>query len=106
MIIPYIYVRTAGSAGASYQEKIAELDEATHEIAFEQMEGGFIERGFSYMKTHLKLTAKGENKTGVDVTITYDSYIDEESTERLTKTAVSSSLNYLSSIEKYLSENA
>ncbi|KAI9093382.1 hypothetical protein K1719_027396 [Acacia pycnantha] len=95
-----------GSAGASYQEKITELDAAAHEIAFEYVEGGFMDRGFSYLKTNMKLCAKGENKTEVNVKITYESYIDEESTHRLSKTAVSSALNFLSSLGKYLSEAA
>ncbi|XP_028779873.1 phytohormone-binding protein CSBP-like [Neltuma alba] len=92
-----------GSAGASYKEKLSELDATKHEIAFEYVEGGFMDRGFSYMKTNLQLSAKGENQTEVDVKISYKSYIDEESTDRLTKTAVSSALNFLSGLEKRLS---
>ncbi|XP_054817126.1 phytohormone-binding protein CSBP-like [Prosopis cineraria] len=95
-----------GSSGASYKEKIAELDGTAHVIAFEYVEGGFLDRGFTYFKTTIQLSAKGEGQTLVDVKISYESDIDEESTQRLTKTAVTSALNFLSGLEKRLSDAA
>ncbi|KAK7342675.1 hypothetical protein VNO80_25631 [Phaseolus coccineus] len=62
-----------GVTPVSYQKvKITELDEISHEIVLEVVEGGYLEQGFSYYKTSFQLSAMGEEKTLVKVKISFE----------------------------------
>ncbi|KAF5728014.1 hypothetical protein HS088_TW21G00156 [Tripterygium wilfordii] len=83
------------------KEKIVELDATLHRIAMEVVEGGHLNLGFSSYKTTFQLTALGEQETLVDLTVTYESEIDQESSMPSKTTA--SALTYVKCLENYLS---
>jgi len=86
----------------SYQrEKITEFDEGSHEIGLEVIEGGYLSQGLSYYKTTFKLSAMEEEKTLVNVKISYDHESDIEEKVKPTKTS-QSTLLYLRRLERYL----
>lgn len=88
----------------SYQrEKITELDEISHEIGLQVVEGGYLNQGFSYYKTSFQLSAIGENKTMVKVKISYETET-EDSTLPLKTTE--SALFFLRCLETYLLNDA
>ncbi|XP_047148181.1 phytohormone-binding protein CSBP [Vigna umbellata] len=90
----------------SYQrEEITEFDESSHEIGLRVIEGGYLSQGLSYYKTTFKLSAVEEDKTLVNVKISYDHESDIE--EKVTPTKTSqSTLFYLRRLEKYLSNGS
>ncbi|XP_054817125.1 phytohormone-binding protein CSBP-like [Prosopis cineraria] len=102
-ILLYVPSSISGLSDASYKEKIAELDATRHEIGFEYVEGGFLNRGFSYFKIGAQLCAKGEHRTEVNLKISYESDNDEETTQQLIQKAESAAFNLLRNLEKYLS---
>ncbi|XP_015583566.1 phytohormone-binding protein [Ricinus communis] len=84
----------------TYQkEKISELDDSLHRIALQVIEGGHLNLGFSYYNTIFQLTAIGEGETLIDVTVAYESEIEDDTMPSKTK---SSTLAYISSLENYL----
>ncbi|CAL0315678.1 unnamed protein product [Lupinus luteus] len=91
----------------SYQrEKITELDEVTHEIGLQVIEGGYLSQGLSYYKTSFQLSAIGELHTLVNVKIfyEYEHNTEEESAHPLKKSE--STLSFLRCLEKYLLNDA
>ncbi|KAG5020516.1 hypothetical protein AAZX31_06G231700 [Glycine max] len=90
----------------SYQrEKITEFDEISHEIGLQVIEGGYLSQGLSYYKTTFQLSAIGEDKTLVNVKISYDHESEIEERVKPTKTS-ESTLLYLRRLETYLSNGA
>ncbi|KAK3427042.1 hypothetical protein EUGRSUZ_F03348 [Eucalyptus grandis] len=49
------------------KEKIVELDESSHRIGLQVIEGGHLDLGFTFYKTSFQLTAISEKQTLVDV---------------------------------------
>lgn len=95
-----------GSSPVNYQrEKITELDELSHEIGLQVIEGGYLNQGLSYYKTNFQLSAIGEHQTLVNVKISYEHESDIEERIKPTKTS-ESTLFYLKCIEKYLLNGA
>jgi len=90
----------------SYQrEEITELDESSHEIGLQVIEGGYLSLGLSYYKTTFKLSAMEEYKTLVNIKISYDHESDIE--EKVTPTKTShSTLFYLRRLERYLMDGS
>ncbi|XP_019450766.1 PREDICTED: phytohormone-binding protein-like [Lupinus angustifolius] len=90
----------------SYQrEKIVELNEITHEIGLQVVEGGHLNQGLSYYKTSFQLSAIGEVQTLVNVKISYDHDSDiQESNSHSMKTS-DFVLFYLRCLEKYILNN-
>ncbi|TKY66570.1 Phytohormone-binding protein [Spatholobus suberectus] len=96
----------SGVSLLSYQkEKITELDEISHEIGLQVIEGGYLNQGLSYYKTSFQLSAIAEHKTSVNVKISYDHESDIEERVKPTKTT-ESTLFYLRRLEKYLLNGA
>lgn len=65
------------------------------------VEGGHLNRGFSYFKTTFQLSAKGEDHTLVNVNICYES--ESEEVNKQIKAAESTIFNFFKKLEKYLS---
>ncbi|RDX63655.1 Phytohormone-binding protein, partial [Mucuna pruriens] len=90
----------------NYQrEKITEFDEISHEIGLQVIEGGYLNHGLSYYKTNFQLSAIKENKTLINVKISYDHESDIEEKVKPMKTS-ESTLSYLKRLEKYLLNGA
>ncbi|CAJ1978598.1 unnamed protein product [Sphenostylis stenocarpa] len=90
----------------SYQrEKITEFDESSHEIGLQVIEGGYLAQGLSYYKTTFQLSAIGEDKTLVNIKISYDHESDIEEKVKPTETS-QSTLFYLRRLEIYLNSSA
>jgi len=88
------------AAAISHQkEKISELDVESHAIGLEVIEGGYLNKGFSYYNTRFQLFAIGEAQTLVKVKISYE--YDEETQDQPLKTA-ESTVFFLSCLEKSL----
>jgi hypothetical protein len=95
-----------GVTPVSYQkEKIIELDESSNEIGLQVVEGGYLNKGFSYYKTSFKLSAVGEDKTLVNVKISYDYELKIEESSIPLKT-LESALHFLRCLEKYVLNDA
>ncbi|KAK4285978.1 hypothetical protein QN277_002600 [Acacia crassicarpa] len=105
-IILFVPSSVSGLSDASYKEKVTEIDETRHEVAFEYVEGGFLKRGFSYFKIGAQLCAKGENQTEVILKISYESENDEETTQFLINKAQTAALNFFNNVGNYLSNDA
>ncbi|KAJ1395493.1 START-like domain superfamily [Sesbania bispinosa] len=91
--------------GSYQREKITELDELSHEIGLQVIEGGYLNQGLSYYKTTYQLSAIGEHQTLVNVKISYDHESDIEERTKPTKTS-ESTLFYVRCLEKYLLNGA
>ncbi|KAL2327708.1 hypothetical protein Fmac_021135 [Flemingia macrophylla] len=86
------------------REKITEFDENSHEIGLQVTEGGYLNQGLSYYKTTFQLSSIGEQKTLVNIKISYDHESDIEERVKPTKTS-ESTIFYLRRLEKYLQLN-
>ncbi|XP_054814370.1 phytohormone-binding protein-like isoform X2 [Prosopis cineraria] len=95
---------SSGSTVGYQKEKISELDAVSREIGIEVVEGGYLNRGFSYFKTRFQLSAKAEDQTVVDVKIYYESE-NEEISDQI-KTAESTYFHFFRKLEKYLFNSA
>jgi hypothetical protein len=84
---------------------ITEFDELSHEIGLEVVEGGYLNQGLSYYKTTFQFSAITENKTLVNVKISYDHESDIDEKVKPTKTS-QSTLFYLQRLENYLLNDA
>ncbi|KAF2285953.1 hypothetical protein GH714_009156 [Hevea brasiliensis] len=83
----------------TYQkEKVSEFDESLHRIALEVIEGGHLNLGFSYYNTIFQLTATEEGETLIEVTVAYDSEIDDDTLPLKT----TSTLAFIKNLENYL----
>lgn len=80
---------------------MSELDEISHEIGLQVVEGGYLNQGFSYYKTSFQLSAIQEHKTLVNVKISFDYESDIEESTQPMKTA-ESTLFFLRCLETYL----
>ena len=91
------------AAAISHQkEKISELDVESHAIGLEVIEGGYLNKGFSYYNTRFQLFAIGEAQTLVKIKISYESAdTQEDHTDMPLKTA-ESTVFFLSCLEKSL----
>ncbi|KAK2408481.1 phytohormone-binding protein CSBP [Trifolium repens] len=95
-----------GISEVNYQrEVITEFDELSHEIGLEVVEGGYLNQGLSYYKTTFQFSAITENKTLVNVKISYDHESDIDEKVKPTKTS-QSTLFYLQRLENYLLNDA
>ncbi|XP_004515396.1 phytohormone-binding protein-like [Cicer arietinum] len=95
-----------GVSPINYQrERIAEFDELTHEIGLEVIEGGYLSQGLSFYQTNFQLSQIEEDKTLVNVKISYDHESEIEERVKPTKTS-QSTLFYLDRLEKYLLHGA
>ncbi|CAL5196796.1 unnamed protein product [Lathyrus oleraceus] len=95
-----------GISPVNYQrEEITQFDELSHEIGLQVIEGGYLNQGLSYYKTTFQFTAITEDKTLVNVKISYDHESDIEEKVKPTKTS-ESTLFYLGCLEKYLLNGA
>ncbi|KAG2399311.1 Pathogenesis-related PR10-like protein [Vigna angularis] len=100
------FVEFSGVSPVSYQkEKITELDEISHEIGLQVVEGGFLEKGFSYFKTSFQLSAVAEEKTLVKVKISFDSESEIAENVQPVK-SLESVLSFVRCLETYLSNDA
>jgi len=90
----------------SYQkEKITELNEICHKIVLQVVEGGYLEQGFLDYKTSFQLSAMGEDKTLVNVKISFECESETEESVQPVKTA-ESALFYMRCLETYLLNDA
>ncbi|XP_061367220.1 phytohormone-binding protein CSBP-like [Gastrolobium bilobum] len=90
----------------SYQrEKITELDEFSHEIGLQVVEGGHLNQGFSYYKISYQLSEIGENQTLAKVKISYDYESDTQESSHPVKTS-EAVLSFLRCLETYLLNRA
>ncbi|WJX88126.1 hypothetical protein P8452_70243 [Trifolium repens] len=95
-----------GISEVNYQrEVITEFDELSHEIGLEVVDGGYLNQGLSYYKTTFQFSAITENKTLVNVKISYDHESDIDEKVKPTKTS-QSTLFYLQRLENYLLNDA
>ncbi|XP_058763622.1 phytohormone-binding protein CSBP-like [Vicia villosa] len=96
----------SGVSPVSYQkEKITEIDDSSHEIGLQVIEGGYLNQGFSYYKTSFKLSAIGDDKTLVNVKISYDYELEVEETSFPLKT-LESALHFLKCLETHIMNDA
>ncbi|KAI9093394.1 hypothetical protein K1719_027408 [Acacia pycnantha] len=98
-ILIFNFCSDASSAGSYQKERITELDLSSHEIGLQVIEGGRLDRGFSFYKTTFQLSAKGDDQTEVNVKISYEA-------EKEDLKSAEPTLFYLSSLEKYLLNDA
>ncbi|BAT79338.1 hypothetical protein LR48_Vigan04g152100 [Vigna angularis] len=102
----FLFKFFSGVSPVSYQkEKITELDEISHEIGLQVVEGGFLEKGFSYFKTSFQLSAVAEEKTLVKVKISFDSESEIAENVQPVK-SLESVLSFVRCLETYLSNDA
>ncbi|XP_061367223.1 phytohormone-binding protein CSBP-like [Gastrolobium bilobum] len=87
------------------REKITELDEFSHEIGLQVIEGECLYQGLSYYKISFQLSAIEEHKTLVKMKISYDHESHIEGSIKAEK-ASESTLSYFRSVEKYLLNSA
>ncbi|KAK4285979.1 hypothetical protein QN277_002601 [Acacia crassicarpa] len=99
-----ILLFTLRSSGGFQKERISELDAVSREIGIEVVEGGYLNRGFSYFKPTFRLSAKSEHQILVNVKIRYESE-NEEMSEQI-KAAESTHFNFFKKLEKYLLNGA
>ncbi|XP_010062901.2 phytohormone-binding protein [Eucalyptus grandis] len=59
------------------KEKIVELDESSHRIGLQVIEGGHLDLGFTFYKLSFQLTTVSEKQTLVDVMVAYDCETEE-----------------------------
>ncbi|XP_054817185.1 phytohormone-binding protein CSBP-like [Prosopis cineraria] len=83
------------STGSYQKERISELDWSSYEIGLEVIEGGHLNRGFSFYKTSFLLAAKGPDQTEVNVKISYEAENEDVKSAEPT-------LFYIRSLENYL----
>lgn len=69
------------------------------------IEGGYLNQGFSYYKTSFKLSAIGDDKTLVNVKISYDYELEVEETTFPLKT-LESALHFLKCLETNIMNDA
>lgn len=104
--IKFLWEWISGVSPINYQrERIAEFDELTHEIGLEVIEGGYLSQGLSFYQTNFQLSQIEEDKTLVNVKISYDHESEIEERVKPTKTS-QSTLFYLDRLEKYLLHGA
>ncbi|TKY66574.1 Phytohormone-binding protein [Spatholobus suberectus] len=102
----FLFTFFSAVSPVSYQkEKITELDEISHEIGLQVVEGGYLNQGFSYYKTTFQLSAIDEHKTLVNVKISFDHEWDTEESTQPMKTS-ESALFFVRSLETYLLNDA
>ena len=83
----------------TYQkERVTEFDEFVHRIGLEVIEGGHLNHGFSHYKTTFQFTSTGEQETLIDVTISYESQVEEDT--------MPSTLVFIKHMENYLMNGA
>lgn len=88
----------------TYQkERVTEFDEFVHRIGLEVIEGGHLNHGFSHYKTTFQLTSTGEQETLIDVTISYESQVEEDT---IPSNSASSTLVFIKHMENYLMNGA
>ncbi|XP_057453736.1 phytohormone-binding protein-like [Lotus japonicus] len=98
----FLFTFFSGVSPVSYQsEKIIVLDEVSHEIGLQVVDGGYLNQGFSYYRTNFQLSAMGEHKTLVKVKISYEYESDIEESIVPMKTS-ESALFFLRCLETYL----
>lgn len=81
------------------------LDDSSHEIGLQVVEGGYLNQGFSFYKTSFKLSTTEEDKTMVNVKISYDYELEIEESEFPMKT-LESALHFLRCLETNLLNDA
>ncbi|XP_050218191.1 phytohormone-binding protein CSBP-like [Mercurialis annua] len=87
----------------TYQkEQITELDESLHRFALKVIEGGHLNLGFTYYSTLFQLTATGKEESLIDVTVEYESEIEDDTLPSKTR---SSMLAYINCLETYLANS-
>ncbi|RDX79568.1 Phytohormone-binding protein, partial [Mucuna pruriens] len=102
----FLFTFFSGVSPVSYQkEKITELDEISHEIGLQVVEGGYLNQGFAFYKTSFQFSAIEEHKTLVNVKISYDYESDTEESAQPMKTS-ESVLFFLRGLETYLLNDA
>ncbi|CAM8995327.1 unnamed protein product [Rhodiola kirilowii] len=82
------------------KEKIVELDESTHKIALQVIEGGHLTHGYKFYKTGFKFTSIGETETLVDIFLTYE-YDSKEAIKDPSHT-LKFAEGFIYALEKYL----
>jgi len=96
-----------GVSPVSYQkEKITELDDSSHEIGLQVVEGGYLNQGFSFYKTSFKLSTTEEDKTVVNVKISYDYELEIEESSAFPMKTLESTLHFLRCLETNLLNGA
>ena len=94
----------SGLKTMTYQkERVTEFDEFVHRIGLEVIEGGHLNHGFSHYKTTFQLTSTGEQETLIDVTISYESQVEEDT---IPSNSASSTLVFIKHMENYLMNGA
>ena len=92
------------SVAAYQKEEIVELEESLHRIALQVLEGGHLNKGFSFYKTTFQLNAIAKQETLVDVTISSETETDQESTMPSKK--IEATLEFLKCLETYIMNGA
>lgn len=100
----YLFNFGLGLKTMTYQkERVTEFDEFAHRIGLEVIEGGHLNHGFSHYKTTFQLTSTGEQETLIDVTISYESQVEEDT---IPSNSASSTLIFIKHMENYLMNGA
>ncbi|CAK7327561.1 unnamed protein product [Dovyalis caffra] len=100
----YLFNFGPGIKTMTYQkERVTEYDESVHRIGLEVIEGGYLDHGFSHYKTTFQLTSTGEQDTLIDITISYESKVEEDTMPSKT---TSSTLVFIKYLENYLMNGA
>ena len=81
-----------------------ELEESLHRIALQVLEGGHLNKSFSFYKTTFQLNAIAKQETLVDVTISSETETDQESTMPSKK--IEATLEFLKCLETYIMNGA
>ena len=81
-----------------------ELDESFHRIALQVLEGGHLNKGFSFYVTTFQLTAIAEQETLVDVTVSFETETYQEST--MPSKTIKATLEFLKCLETNIMNGA
>nr|XP_023920556.1 phytohormone-binding protein-like [Quercus suber] len=88
----------SGIHSIAYQkEEIVELDESFHRIALQVLEGGHLNKGFSFYMITFQLTTIAEQETLVDITISSETETYQEST--MPSKTIKATLEFLKCLE-------
>ncbi|KAK7855037.1 phytohormone-binding protein [Quercus suber] len=92
------------SVAVCQKEEIVELEESLHRIALQVLEGGHLNKGFSFYKTTFQLNAIAKQETLVDVTVSSETETDQEST--MPSKTIEATLEFLKCLETYIMNGA
>ena len=101
-----LWLLSYGSIAAYQKEEIVELDESFHRIALQVLEGGHLNKGFSFYMTTFQLTAIAEQETLVDVTVSFETETETYQESTMPSKTIKATLEFLKCLETNIMNGA